>query len=94
MLGAVFDGSSINSTEFSKSSLEQAILSNVTFKSVDFNSCNLQESNFSNSSMSGLDLRTCDISGIITYANDIKGVILTSQQSLSFIKLLGITIID
>ena len=44
--------------------------------------------------MNGLDLRTCDISGIITYANDIKGVILTSRQSLNFIKLLGITIID
>ena len=52
------------------------------------------DSNFSKTSMNGLDLRSCDISGIVSYLEDIKGVILTSEQSLTFIKLLGITIID
>ena len=80
--------------EFIRCSLKSSSFSNITFKNLDFSDCDMEETNFSNTSMNGLDLRTCNISGLITYAKDIKGVILTSEQSLAFIKLLGITIID
>ena len=74
--------------------MKECSLSNLILKNTEFEKCNLCETNFTNTSLSGIDLRTCDISGIITYANDIRGVVLTRDQSLAFIKLLGITIID
>ena len=90
----IFDCTNFVSVEFNKSSLKNSSFSDITFRNLEFNDCDLSFANFSNTLMSGLDLRSCNISGIITYAKDIKGVILTSEQSLAFIKLLGITIID
>ena len=94
MLGIILNDSNFINAEFIDCNMKEAQISNITFKNIDFNKCDLTESNFSKTSMNGLDLRSCDISGIVSYLEDIKGVILTSEQSLTFIKLLGITIID
>ena len=91
---SILDDTNCSSDIFSKCNLNGASISGITFKNLEFEDCDLSETNFTTTHMNGLDLRSCDISGIITYIDDLKGVILTSAQSLSFIKLLGITVID
>ena len=94
MPSIILDDTNFSSDIFSKCNLNGASISGITFKNLEFEECDLTETNFTNTNMNGLDLRSCDISGIITYIDDLKGVILTSTQSLGFIKLLGITVID
>ena len=89
---AIFDDSSLKKVKIDECNFKYAScinlkLLNTYMLNSDFSLCN-----FSNTSLKNIDFTTSVLDGITLYPNDLKGVILTQNQALEFIKLLGIII--
>lgn len=79
---------------FHLSSLRAVSFQNIAFKNLVLQECELSESEWHHTSLNGLDLRENRIEGARFTKEQLKGVIVTSEQGLELLNLLGIVVLD
>lgn len=66
----------------------------VQLMDVSFEQVNFEETEFLHTQLGGIDFSNCNIFNIAVLANDVKGIIVNTEQALMLISLLGIEIKD
>lgn len=84
------DECALYSCKLNETNFAFANLTLVDFKNTEIYNCNFSECNFSKTKLNKLDFSNSDISGIIIFTEDLKGVTMSESQALDFVKILGI----
>ena len=89
-----FRFSSFNHTLFDHCLIQSGDFLNSEVKALYFDSCHLNQAMFYNVSLSGVDLRNSDFQTLGVNLEDLKGLIISPDQGLSFLNLLGLDILN
>ena len=84
--------SSFKKVRYENTNLENSGFIQCTFKDIEFKNVQLDDSDFFNTNLNKVDFSTCQINNIGVSENMLKGIIINTQQAMTFLKLLGIVV--
>lgn len=89
---ATFRLADLKQVAFDNSSLKNSDYYQSKFQKVAFSRCNIDQAMLAGTKLSGMDLSDCEFSGLIVDIQDLEGCIISPQQAVSFVGLLGLVI--
>ena len=89
---ANFRFAKLKKVRFENCDLQEADFLGAELKSVDFSRCDLSKTQFANTKMNNVDFRTSTIHGLKAQADNLKGAIISPDQALDLIWLLGVKV--
>ncbi|AIQ72779.1 MULTISPECIES: pentapeptide repeat-containing protein [Paenibacillus] len=89
---ATFRFANLKQVAFESSSLMSSDYYQSNFQKISFSECNMDQATLSGSKLNGIDLSDCEFSGLIVDIKDLEGCIISPQQAVSFVGLLGLVI--
>ena len=84
--------STFKKVRYENTNLENSGFIQCTFKDIEFKNVQLDDSDFFNTNLNKVDFSTCQINNIGVSENMLKGIIINTQQAMTFLKLLGIVV--
>lgn len=87
-----FNSAIFKHTKLEENDFSEAGFSNVELEQTQFQNNRLIRADFHNTSLKKIDFRTNEIEGMIVNLEDLSGVIMTTNQAISFFPLLGIVV--
>lgn len=89
---ANFSGSRYKQTIYKKCDIGSSSFIQCGFKKTLFEHCSLVDSEFYNTSLDGMNFATSEIDGIGVTQDLLKGAIVSTDQALQLVKLLGLIV--
>ncbi|MBT3315359.1 MAG: pentapeptide repeat-containing protein [Anaerolineae bacterium] len=92
--GAVFASTKAKHLHFQKCILSNATFEGADLENVTFDRCDLSQSDFRNVKFQDADLRGSILNGMQIDAKAVKGIVISSEQAIQMVSLLGVVVED
>lgn len=89
---ATFRLTNLKQVAFDDSLLRNSDYYQSSFQKVAFSRCNIDQAMLAGTKLGGMDLSDCEFSGLVVDIQDLEGCIISPQQAVSFVGLLGLVI--